>query len=183
MRAVAQANLSASLHDPRRNQRAWACGCRAPANWAKAITTEEATARCTWSVHRGSGDGTHEQIRRVKWGTSPFPPVVCWVGGLGGECISRRVEERGSDEVIVSPDPAGQQNPLASQGPLDGIGMGDFRLSHPLRGGLVRKDHNRRRANMPLAGYKSHGFGSRVAKVTVEFPFEAVLGKTRRTEF
>jgi hypothetical protein len=35
---------------------------------------------------------------------------------------------------------------------------------------------------MPLAGYKSHGLG-RAAKVAVEFPFEAVLGKTRRTEF
>ena len=35
---------------------------------------------------------------------------------------------------------------------------------------------------MPLAGYKSHGLG-RAAKVPVEFPFEAVLGKTRRTEF
>ena len=34
---------------------------------------------------------------------------------------------------------------------------------------------------MPLAGYKSHGLG-RAAKVAVEFPFEAVLGKTRRTD-
>ena len=31
-------------------------------------------------------------------------------------------ETRASDEAIVSNDPAGQHNPLASQGPLDGSG-------------------------------------------------------------
>jgi len=35
--------------------------------------------------------------------------------------ISRQEELRGSDEVIVSDDPAGQHNPQESQGPLDGI--------------------------------------------------------------
>ena len=37
------------------------------------------------------------------------------------EYISRRERPRGSDEAIVSDDLAGQYNPLASQGPLDGI--------------------------------------------------------------
>ena len=114
-------------------------------------------------------------------GTLSFPPA--WVGRLDGEYISRRVEGRGSDEVIVSDDPAGQHNPLASQGPLDWIVLGNFCFSFPSRGGLVRKDHNKSRTNETLAAYKSLCFGSIAVKVAVEFRFEAVLGKTRRTEF
>jgi hypothetical protein len=53
--------------------------------------------------------------------------------------ISQREGTRGSDEAIVSRDPAGQNNPRASQGPLDGIvkvrGEG-FRLD-----ALLRPDH------------------------------------------
>ena len=75
MRAVAQANLSASLHYPRKNQRVWGCGCRAMAEMAKANTVGEATAKCSRPVHRGSGDGTHEQTRRLKWGPSLFRPL------------------------------------------------------------------------------------------------------------
>jgi len=51
------------------------------------------------------------------------------------------------------------------------------------RGGLVRKDHYRRRESETLAAYESLCFGSIGVKVVVEFPFEAVLGKTQRTEF
>jgi hypothetical protein len=182
VRAVAQANLSAPLHDPRKNQRAWVHrGCRAMAELAKANTVGEATANCSRLVHRGTGDGTHAQTRRSKWGPSLFPPA--WVGSLDSEYISCREEGRGSDEVIVSNDPAGQHNPLASQGPLDWIVLGNFCFSFPSRGGLVRKDHNRWRTNETLAAYKSRCFHSTVMKVAVEFQFEAVLGKTRRTEF
>jgi hypothetical protein len=91
------------------------------------------------------------------------------------------VEGRGSDEVIVSDDPAGQHNPRASQGPLDRIVLGIFLLSFPSRGGLDRKVHYRRKTNETLAAYKSPCFIT--MKVAVEFLFEAVLGKTRRTEF
>jgi len=153
MRAVAQANLSASLHRARVNQLPCRCGCRAAAETAKATTVGEATARCSRPVHRGSGDGTHELTRRLKWGTSLFPPV--WVGGLDNEFISCRVAERGSDEVVVSTDPAGQHNPLASQGPLDRIVSGHFTVSFPLRGGLDRKVHYTLKANETLAAYKS----------------------------
>jgi hypothetical protein len=93
------------------------------------------------------------------------------------------VEVRGADEVVVSNDPAGQHNPLESQGPLDGIVLGNLQLSLPSREGLVRKDHYSRRANKALTTYKSSCFGSMVAKVVVEFPFEAVPGKTRCPEF
>lgn len=181
MRAVAQAILSASLDDPRKNQLAWACGCRATAKLAKATTGGEATAICSRLVHRGSGDGTHEQMHRVNWGPSHFPPVG--VGWLDSEIISCRVEVRGADEVIVSSDPAGQHNPLASQGPLDRIVSGNFLLNFPSRGSLDRKVHYRWKTNETLAAYKLLCFHDIVTKVAVEFLFEAVLGKTHRTEF
>src|SRR5262249_42625361 len=181
MRAVAQANLSASLHKPRTNQPAWSCGCRATTELAKASTGGEVTAKCNRPVHRGTGDGTHEKMHRVNWGPSPLPPLGA--GWLGDECISCRVEERGSDEVIVSYDPAGHDNPLASQGPLDRIVSGNFLLSFPSRGGLDRKVHFRRKANGTLTAYKLSHSLSVIAKVAVVFLFEAVLGKTRRTEF
>ena len=181
MRAVAQANLSASLREPRTNQLAWSCGRRATTELAKANTGGEATAKCNRPVHRGSGDGTHEQMRRVNWGPSHLPPLG--VGWLDSECISCRVEERGADEVIVSIDPAGQLNPLASQGPLDRIVSGNFLLNLPSRGSLDRKVHYRWKANGTLTAYKLFYSPSGIAKVAAQFLFEAVLGKTRRTEF
>jgi hypothetical protein len=181
MRAVAQAILSAPLHCSRVNQLPWRCGCRASAEKAKATTGGEATATCNRPVHRGSGDGTHEQTRRVNWGPSHFPPI--WVGGLDSEFISCRAEVRGAHEVIVSIDPAGQHNPLASQGPLDRVVSGNFLLSFPSRGGLDRKVHYRWEANETLAAYKLLCFHDIVMKVAAEFLFEAVLGKTHRTEF
>ena len=156
MRAVTQVNLSASLHVSRKNQRAWSCGCRATANLAKAITVGEATAICNRPVHRGSGDGTYEQTHRLNWGPSLFRPVRD--EGLDSEFISCRVEGRGADEVVVSIDPSGHYNPMASQGPLDRIVPGNFFLSFPSRGGLDRKVHYRWKASGTLAGYKSFGF-------------------------
>ena len=182
MRAVAQANLCPPRYTT--HARTNACGylwMPSQADVAKADTVGEATANCNRSIHRGSGGGTHEQTRRLNWGPSLFPPLG--VGGLDSECISCRVEVRGADEVIVSIDPAGQHNPLASQGPLDRIVSGLFLLSFPSRGGLDRKVHYRWKTNGTLTAYKPLCFGSRTAKVTVEFLFEAVLGKTRRTEF
>ena len=129
MRAVAQANLSASLRVSRTNQLAWSCGCRATTELAKANTGGEATAKCNRSVHRGTGDGTHEKVHRVNWGPSRLPALG--VGWLDSEYISCRVEERGSDEVIVSSDPVGDDNPLASQGPLDRIVSGTSSLASP----------------------------------------------------
>ena len=181
MRAVAQAILSASLHDPRENQRAWSCGCRAAANSAKANTDGEVTAICNHLVHRGSGDGTHEQTHRLNWGPSRLPPLG--VGGLDSEFISCRAEARGAHEVIVSIDPAGQHNPLASQGPLDRIVSGSFLLSRPSRGGLDRKVHYSWKPNEALTAYKLRCLIGIVTKVAAEFLFKAVLGKTHRTEF
>ncbi len=90
MRAVAQAISSASLHGPRKNQRAWGfCGCRAAADTAKANTGGEVTAICNRPVHRGPGDGTHEQTCRLNWGPSCFPPEAGpWVGRPDRKSIS-----------------------------------------------------------------------------------------------
>jgi hypothetical protein len=89
---------------------------------AKAITVGEVTAVCNRPVHRGIGDGTYEQTRRLNWGLSRSPPKAGpWVGGPARKSISERVRARNADEVVVSVDPAGQHNPLVSQGPLDGI--------------------------------------------------------------
>jgi hypothetical protein len=156
VRAVTQVNLSASLHDPRKNQRAWSCGCRAMAKLAKATTVGEATAICNRSVHRGSGDGTHEQTRRLNWGPSLFLPAGD--GGLDSESINCRVEGRGADEVVVSVDPPGHYNPAASQGPLGRIVSWNFLPSFPSRGGLDRKVHYGWKTTGTLAGYKSFCF-------------------------
>jgi hypothetical protein len=122
VRAVAQVNLSASLNDPRENQRAWSCGRRARANLAKAITVGEATVECNRPVHRGPRDGTYEPTCRLNWGPSCSPPEAGpWVGWPDREFISGWVRARGAHEVVVSRDPAGQHNPPGSQGPLDGI--------------------------------------------------------------
>ena len=122
MRAATQVNLFASLQDPRENQRAWLCGCRATKELAKAITVGEGTARCSRPVHRGFRDGTYEQTNRLNWGPSCSPPEAGpWVGGPDRKSISGRVRARGAHEAVVSNDPAGQHNPPGSQGPLDGI--------------------------------------------------------------
>jgi hypothetical protein len=181
VRAVAQANLNQPRYAATREPTCVERGCRTRADWVKARTVGEATANRTLPVDRGTGDGTHEQTYGVNWGPSVFPPA--WVGELDSEYISCRVEGRGSDEVIVSVDPAGHYNPQVSQGPLDRIVSGHFLLNFPSRGSLDRKVHYRRKTNEPLAAYKLFCFGSRTVKVTVEFLFEAVLGKTRRTEF
>ena len=64
-----------------------------------------------------------------------------------------------------------------------GLSRGASLLSFPSRGGLDRKVHYRGKTNATLAAYKLLCLDSIATKVTVEFLFEAVLGKTRRTEF
>jgi len=124
VRAATLVNSTASLQDPRENQRAWSCGCRATEELAKATMVGEATAICNRPVHRGIEDSTHGQTRRLNWGPSCSPPKAGpWVGGPDREYISGRVRARGAHEAVVSSDPAGQHNPQGSQGPLDGIAL------------------------------------------------------------
>ena len=88
----------------------------------KANTEEEATVMGTLRGHRGMGGGTRAQSSGVNWGTSGYPPQADFLGCSSPrrEFISGGEEFRGSDEAVVSDNPSGQHNPMASQGPLDG---------------------------------------------------------------
>ncbi len=88
----------------------------------KLKTFEEATVICTLRGHRGKGGGARAQFSGVNWGTSGFPPQDDFLGcsRLRRESISGGEGFRVSDKAVISADPAGQHNPLASQGPLDG---------------------------------------------------------------
>ncbi len=99
--------------------------------------------------------------------------------------ISRWKDLRVSDEAIVSTDPKGQHNPLVSQGPLDWIAhYRESRFLAPLGpqgypGWAMAKNKSWCYRQMRVPRLTR----SCVAKILVEFQFEAVLGKTRRTEF
>ena len=98
----------------------------------KANTEEEGTVMYTLRGHRGKGGGTRAQSSGVNWGTSGFPPEADFLGcsSLRRKFISGGEGFRVSDEAIVSDDPAGQHNPLASQGPLDGrVGVAGSRAT------------------------------------------------------
>ena len=66
-------------------------------------------------------DGTEGKTCRVNWGTSQEQPWMRLTGrrAVVRILISRRKYLRDSDAAIVSVDPVGHYNPLASQGPLD----------------------------------------------------------------
>jgi hypothetical protein len=129
-----------------------------------------ATVACTRLVRRGPGDGMHEQTRRLNWGPTRSHSV------RQTKEISCRTAASGSDEAIVSRDPAGHYKPA-----------GEPRASGQDRNGVLRPQTAR---FLPFGATRGRGRTSLLAvykrvlaKVTVEFLFEAVLGKTRRTEF
>jgi len=98
----------------------------------KAKTEGEATVIRTLRGHRGMGGGTRAQSSGVNWGTSGFPPQADILGcsSLRRESISGGEGSRGADEAVVSDDPSGQHNPMASQGPLDGrVSVGGSRAT------------------------------------------------------
>ena len=162
----------------------------------KAKTGEEATVICTLRGHRGKGGGTRAQSSGVNWGTSGFPPEADFLGCSRPrrEFISGGEGFRGSDEAVVSEDPTGQHNPLASQGPLDGrVGGAGSRATlnrEVLERGNPFGDRVLLGARTALE-YKTQSWGEcgrhlslgLSSKVAIDGPFEAVLGKTRRTEF
>jgi hypothetical protein len=116
VQAVAQANLRQPRYTDRvrTNVRGY-CGCRVSAEKTKTNVVGEETVDRTHPIRRGPGDGMYEQSRRLNWG--PTRPRRT----LRTKKISRKRSASGSDEAIVSIDPVGQHNRLASQGPLDGI--------------------------------------------------------------
>src|SRR5208337_1490073 len=68
------------------------------------------------------GGSTRAQSSGVNWEPSGFPPqaVFLWCSSPRRETISSGEGFRGAYEAVVSDDPSGQHNPMASQGPLDG---------------------------------------------------------------
>ena len=83
---------------------------------------------------------------------------------------------RDSDVAIVSQEPIGQQNRLGSQGPLDGW-CNQKEVVPPAQADYGINRHLRR-VNTVAAKQVRKREGGRGAS-----PFEAVLGKTHRTEF
>jgi hypothetical protein len=94
------------------------CGCRVCAKVTKTRAVGVVTVANTRPVRRGTGDGMHEQTRRLNWGPTRRRKV--WQT----KKISCRMVTSGSDEAIVSVDLAGQHNRSASQGPLDRVAKG-----------------------------------------------------------
>ena len=162
----------------------------------KAKTGEEETVIRTLRGHRGMGVGTRAQSSGVNWGTSGFPPYAVFLGCSSPrrEFISGGEEFRGADEAVVSDDPPGQHNPMASQGPLDGRVVGCWESCHieprGSRTGNPFGDHVFLGVATAVE-YKTESWGvcgrhlnlGTSSKVAIDGPFEAVLGKTHRTEF
>ena len=177
---------------PRNDQ----CDRRTRYRVVKANTEEEGTATYTLRDHRGMGGGTRAQSSGVNWGTSGFPPRADFLGcsSLCRESISGGEESRGADEAVVSDDPSGQHNPMVSQGPLDGrVGAAGSRatlnrevLERVIPSGITYSWELQLRWRSKSDSWG--GCGRRLSlgissKVATDGPFEAVLGKTRRTEF
>ena len=162
----------------------------------KANTEEEVIVIRTLRGHRGKGGGTRAQSSGVNWGTSGFPPQADILGcsSLRREFISGGEESRGSDEAVVSDDPTGQHNPMASQGPLDGrVGVAGDRatLNRKVLERVIPFGDDVFLGAATAVAYKTESWGGcgrhlnpgMSSKVVTDGPFEAVLGKTRRTEF
>jgi hypothetical protein len=169
-----QANCAASLPIPRVNRLLrGSSGCRARRDWAKANADGSTTVE-GHPIRRGTADGTERRMSRLKQGISgPWPQGK----DPTAKNISRRERARASDEAIVSDDPAGQHNPLASQGPLDRSVRGNPARLHSAGGPTGASGPSElwsRISNRP---------DERVRRSRREDRFEAVLGKTRRTEF
>jgi len=118
VQAAAQANLNQPRYRATRGPTGVECGRRAPADRAKTTAVGVEIVASTRSDRRGTGDGMHEQTCNLNWGPTRGRKV------RQTKKISCRMTPSGSDEAIVSWDPIGQHNRLASQGPLDRIVAG-----------------------------------------------------------
>ena len=146
------------------------------------------------SGHRGKG-GTPSTVPRSKLGNLwiPTPSRFPWVQQPRRESISSGEGFRGAEEAVVSDDPSGQQNPMASQGPLDErVGVAGSRaiLNRKALEPVIPLGITYSWERTAVA-YKTESWGGcgrhlslgTSSKVAIDGPFEAVLGKTHRTEF
>ena len=173
--------------EPLRNRRKTRAGC-------------EATTICSSRVHRGTGDGTAEKTRAVNWGPSRSHARTSSTGKRPAwtKQISRRKGPRGADEVIVVMTLRDNITRGRAKDLWAGVSnqMARIPLDHRVEYGecsamqlLALSSGPERR----LARHIRHGsvWGMRdsrlsqdsVSKVAVDCQLEAVLGKTRRTEF
>jgi len=145
------------------------CGCRTPARRVKAKSGAQNRRSATWN-HRGRGGGTESSSDRVNWG----PSARTKTAGIYKKPV---VVNRSSDVVIVSDEAGGQHNRWRSQGPL-----GRCVASEAVSAAGRESDYGIKRARKrkPLWTRQSH---REVAKGDSDSLLEAVLGKTRRTEF
>jgi len=177
--------------------------CRTHADGVKATVRGEATAECSRGARRGTEGGTEGTDTQRKVGNLCLPKrvVVALPRATWTKKISRWLVGRVSDEGIVSDDTAGQHNPRESQGPLDWHVL--FPNGEPLdpqrvhNGRAEQTARNTQRhdlweEDMTCAAYKGGGTermrttrlnSVKRPKVAVDGQFEAVLGKTHRTEF
>src|SRR6267142_7041634 len=120
--------------------------------------------------HRSRDDGTESSSGRINWGPSAGR-------ALRAIMMKSAVAGRSSDVAIVSNEAGGQHNRWRSQGPL-----GRCVASDAVSAAGRESDYGIKRARKrkPLWTRQSH---REVAKDVSDSLLEAVLGKTRRTEF
>jgi hypothetical protein len=160
-------------------------------------TAAKQQTRATAKIRRGTGNGTKGKLYGTNWGSSR-QPAPTWPSGkdlaYNRKAGSRKEGPRVSDEAIVSIDLAGQHNRPGSQGPLDrnvcgrqgSTGQLAARPENPpvIRCGTCATTtlaaYKRRR--LADAGHLLNPSGD-ARRSRPKIRFEAVLGKTRRTEF
>ena len=145
-------------------------GCRAPHEWAKATPGARTRRGATWS-HRSKDSGTESSTDGVNWGTSARLERAVGINQ------KPTVSNRSSDVVIVSDEAGGQYNRWRSQGPLDRCVA-----SEAVSAAGRKSDYGiqRARTRPPLWTRQSRREATKGASDSL---FEAVLGKTHRTEF
>ena len=117
--------------------------------------------------HRSRDDGTESSSGRINWGTSVGQALR----------VKFAVTGRSSDVAIVSDEAGGQHNRQRSQGPL-----GRCVASEAVSAAGRKSDYGiqRARTRKPLWLSQNRPW---TVKGLADSRFEAVLGKTRRTEF
>jgi hypothetical protein len=168
-RAAASSDCCRFVNRPRVVRKRGKCGCRILTGWMKAQPGVQTRSSTIWN-HRSRDGGTESRSGIVKWGPSAGQ-------NAGGISHKPSVAGRRSDEVIVSEEAGGQNNRWRSQGPL-----GKCVVSGAVRAAGRKPDY----------GINAHGGDLHCGRIKVptagtkgsaDSLLEAVLGKTRRTEF
>ena len=185
-RAVALSERCSLVTRPFKNRRKGLVGAEPLTKWRRPVG---ATKNQSFAVARPAGVRTMarknrhvEQIGEPLWSS---PDRAIGHRPTRTKQISRWEDRRVSDEVIVSIDPMGQHNPLASQGPLGRVAFATGSAGHApfgpqeLDGQAFDVYKVLHRGCMQVLCL----IPGPALKVTLESLLEAVLGKTRRTEF